>query len=240
MCDFYYAPGTWKLNHLQSIGIWSDTQFVPTASPPCRSVQMLAQALGVTLNLKELNLREKQEHLTPEFLKINPQHTIPTLVDNDFSIWESRAILGYLVEKYGKNDSFFPKDPKARAVVNQRLYFDMGTLYQRFYEFFVPQFMHGQPADPEKLKKIHEALSFLEGFLAKTKYVAADKPTIADYALIASITTLEVAQIDFSAYPNINRWSELCKTSLPGIEANEAGLAAMKQMAQRHAHAKAQ
>lgn len=201
---------------------------------------MLAKALGVSLNLKELNLREKKEHLTPEFLKINPQHTIPTLVDNDFSIWESRAILGYLVEKYGKNDSLYPKDPKTRAVVNQRLYFDMGTLYQRFFEFFVPQFMLGQPADPEKLKKVHEALAFLDGFLAKTKYAAADKATIADYALIASITTLETAGIDFSAYSNINRWSDLCKSSLPGIEANEAGLAAMKQMAQKHAASKAQ
>lgn len=91
---------------------------------------MLAKALGVQLNLKALNLQAK-EHLTPEFLKLNPQHTIPTLVDNNFAIWESRAILGYLVEKYAKNDSLYPKDPQKRAVVNQRLYFDMGTLYQR-------------------------------------------------------------------------------------------------------------
>lgn len=91
---------------------------------------MLAKALGVELNLKKLDLQAK-EHLTPEFLKLNPQHTIPTLVDNNFSIWESRAILGYLVEKYGKNDSLYPKDPQQRAVVNQRLYFDMGTFYHR-------------------------------------------------------------------------------------------------------------
>lgn len=70
--------------------------------------------------------------LWPFRFQINPQHTIPTLVDNGLALWESRAIMVYLVEQYGKNDSLYPKDAKARAVVNQRLYFDMGTLYQRF------------------------------------------------------------------------------------------------------------
>ena len=91
---------------------------------------MLAKGLGINLNLKPTNTHA-QEHLTPEFIKINPQHTIPTLVDNGFSVWESRAILSYLVDKYAKDDSLNPKDPKKQAVVNQRLYFDMGTLYSR-------------------------------------------------------------------------------------------------------------
>jgi len=109
MVDFYYLPG----------------------SSPCRSVIMTAKAVGVDLNKKLLNL-QAGEHLKPEFLKINPQHTIPTLVDNGFALWESRAIQVYLVEKYGKTDSLYPKCPKKRAVINQRLYFDMGTLYQSF------------------------------------------------------------------------------------------------------------
>lgn len=104
MVDFYYLPG----------------------SSPCRSVIMTAKAVGVDLNKKLLNL-QAGEHLKPEFIKINPQHTIPTLVDNGFALWESRAIQVYLVEKYGKTDSLYPKCPKKRAVINQRLYFDMGT-----------------------------------------------------------------------------------------------------------------
>lgn len=46
---------------------------------------MTAKALGIEFILKNLDLF-KEEHMTPEFLKINPQHTIPTLVDNGFSM----------------------------------------------------------------------------------------------------------------------------------------------------------
>lgn len=74
--------------------------------------------------------------------QLNPQHTIPTLVDGDLSLWESRAIIAYLVEKYGKTDSLYPKDPTKRAVVNQRMYFDMGTLYDRFATYYYPQVSH--------------------------------------------------------------------------------------------------
>lgn len=49
----------------------------------------------------------------------------------------SRAIIAYLVDQYGKDDSLYPKDPKKRAVVDQRLYFDAGTLYQRFGDLYV-------------------------------------------------------------------------------------------------------
>jgi hypothetical protein len=49
----------------------------------------------------------------------------------------SRAILGYLVEKYAKDDSLYPKNPKKRAVVNQMLYFDATTLYQRIFNYYV-------------------------------------------------------------------------------------------------------
>ncbi|TMW39583.1 hypothetical protein DOY81_015338 [Sarcophaga bullata] len=70
-----------------------DFYYMPS-SAPCRAVMMTAKAVGIKLNKKLLNLMTG-EHMKPEFLNINPQHTIPTLVHDDLVLWESRAIMVY-------------------------------------------------------------------------------------------------------------------------------------------------
>jgi len=206
--DFYYIPG----------------------SAPCRAVQMTAKAVGVDLNLKLTNLMAG-EHLKPEFVKINPQHTVPTLVDTkeDLTLWESRAIMVYLVEKYGKTASLYPSDPKARAVVNQRLYFDMGTLYQRLADYYYPQIFTKAPANPDNLKKLEDAVGFLNVFLDNQTYAAGDNLTIADISLVATVSTLDVAGFDLSKYSNVVAWYEKCKATTPGYDINTAGLAEFKK-----------
>ena len=68
---------------------------------------------------------------------MNIQHTIPTMDDNGFYMNESRAMLQYLANKYSKDDSLYPKDPKQRAIVDMRLMFDQGTFYHRFMQAYV-------------------------------------------------------------------------------------------------------
>jgi glutathione S-transferase len=61
---------------------------------------------------------------------MNPQHTVPTLVDDDgFTIWDSPAFLFYLVAKSAKHDSLYPKDLKKRAIIDQRLHFESGVVF---------------------------------------------------------------------------------------------------------------
>lgn len=150
------------------------------------------------------------------------------MVDEGFSLWESRAIMAYLAEQYGKTDSLYPKDPKARAIVNQRMYFDMGTLYQRFAEYYYPQIFAKAPADPEKFKKMEEAFEFLNTFLAGSTYAAGENLTLADLTLFATVSTYEVASFDFSKYENVTRWYEKCKATAPGVDVNQQGVEEFK------------
>ncbi|KAH8306487.1 hypothetical protein KR018_012675, partial [Drosophila ironensis] len=202
--DFYYMPG----------------------SGGCRTVLMVAKALGLELNKKLVNTLEG-EQLKPEFVKLNPQHTIPTLVDNGFSIWESRAIAVYLVEKYAKDDSLFPKDPKQQAVVNQRLYFDMG-FNDAFSKYYYPLFRTGQLGSDEDLKKIETTFGFLNTFLEGQTYVAGDHLTVADIALVATVSTFEVIEFAISKYPNVEKWYQNAKKVTPGWDENWEGLQQMK------------
>ena len=61
---------------------------------------------------------------------MNPQHTVPCMEDGELVLNESRPIATYLVAKYGKDDKLYPADIVTRAVIDQRLYFDMGAFYK--------------------------------------------------------------------------------------------------------------
>jgi len=206
--DFYYLPG----------------------SAPCRAVLLAAKAVGIELNLKYTDLM-KGEHLTPEFIKINPQHTIPTISDDGLNLWESRAIMTYFADQYGKDDSIYPKDPKKRAIVDQRLYFDLGTLYARFADYYYPVVFGGASYDPEKLKKCEEAMKFLDTFLENSEYAAGNKLTLADLTLVATISTYDVMKFDLSPYKNVSKWFAKVKQNAPGYEeANGKNVLIFKQM----------
>lgn len=97
-------------------------------SPFVRSTFAVAAATGVDMEYKYVDLLKLENH-TPEFLEMNPLHTVPVLDDDGKYIIDSHAILCYLVDQYDKDESLYPKDPYKRAMVNQRLHFDSGILY---------------------------------------------------------------------------------------------------------------
>nr|1V2A_A Chain A, glutathione transferase gst1-6 [Anopheles dirus]1V2A_B Chain B, glutathione transferase gst1-6 [Anopheles dirus]1V2A_C Chain C, glutathione transferase gst1-6 [Anopheles dirus]1V2A_D Chain D, glutathione transferase gst1-6 [Anopheles dirus]AAG54099.1 glutathione transferase gst1-6 [Anopheles dirus]AAG54100.1 glutathione transferase gst1-6 [Anopheles dirus] len=184
-------------------------------SPPCQSAILLAKKLGITLNLKKTNVHDPVER--DALTKLNPQHTIPTLVDNGHVVWESYAIVLYLVETYAKDDTLYPKDPKVRSVVNQRLFFDIGTLYKRIIDVIHLVMKKEQPSD-EQMEKLKGALDLLEQFVTERAYAAADHLTVADICLLGTVTALNWLKHDLEPFPHIRAWLERVRAEMPDYE----------------------
>jgi glutathione S-transferase len=64
----------------------------------------------------------------PEYLAMNPNGRVPTLVDGDFVLWESNSIMRYLTLAYGKGSPIYPTSPRARAGVDRWLDWSLSTL----------------------------------------------------------------------------------------------------------------
>ncbi|XP_018013809.1 glutathione S-transferase 1 [Hyalella azteca] len=187
------------------------------ASPPCRSVMLVAKEVGLELQLKPVDVM-KGEHMRPEFLAINPQHTIPTLVDDDLTLWESRAIVQYIANTYDKKGLIYPKEAKLRSKIDRLLYFDFGSLYKAFADFAFPVLREGEKPDSGKLAKIYDALALLETFLEGHLFAVGNRITIADHVLVATVSTLDAAGIDITKYRNVQNWYQRCSGQMRGYE----------------------
>ncbi|KAH8254795.1 hypothetical protein KR032_012223 [Drosophila birchii] len=176
------------------------------ASPPVRSVLLTLNALGLDFEYKIVNLMTG-DHLKPEYLKINPLHTVPTLADDDFYINDSHAINAYLVSKYGKDDSLYPKDLQQRAIVDQRLYYDSSVLVSTGRALTTP-LREGKTEIPKaKFDALEEAYKTLNLFLESNDFVAGKNLTIADFHIIAGLSTIMILHdVDANKFPKLASW----------------------------------
>src|SRR5210317_1431522 len=90
-------------------------------------ISITLEELGMDYTVHPIRL-DLQEQKSEEYLKINPNARIPTIVDrenDDFAVFESGAIMIYLAEKAGK---LLPQDEKGRSLVIQWLMFQMSGI----------------------------------------------------------------------------------------------------------------
>jgi GST-like protein len=179
-------------------------------TPNGYKVPILLEELGLEYELHPINIG-KGEQKTPEYLAMNPNGKIPTLVDEDaengaLTIFESGAILEYLAEKHGK---LLPKDVHGKYAVMEWVMFQMGGVGPMF-----GQLSHFAKHAPEKVPyaitrytdEAKRLLGVLEMQLGKGDYLAGEY-SIADittWTWVRAGKSLEV--ISFDEFPNVNRW----------------------------------
>lgn len=191
-------------------------------SPNARKVHAVAAALGIELDVHTVDLRGGEQR-TPEYLALNPNGKVPTLVDGDTVLWESNAILCYLG---GKNDTeLWPKSAK-RYDILRWMFWESNHLTAAMNKIFNERFFKREKADPAVLDAANEAFrkhaSVLDAHLADKRYMTGDTPTLADYAVGVGFGYIDGLKLPVDGLENIDRWwsvfsaTESGKVLLPG------------------------
>jgi len=172
-----------------------------------RRVVSLLEEARFDYELRSVAL-DKGEHMSPEYLSINPNHQVPTLVDHDVKIHESNAILRYLCIKHGLWN-WYPEDLKARATVEQWLDWNQCHFSPTVVDIVLNKVFMGDKADPAAIKRGEERLpalaAILDAGLADREFLAGATPTIADLSMASNIFHLGLAEA-MPTEPNITEW----------------------------------
>ncbi|XP_077511394.1 glutathione S-transferase 1-1-like [Amblyomma americanum] len=188
-------------------------------SPPCSFVRSVAKLIGVELELKNLDFLKK-EHLTPEYLKLNPFHKVPTLDDGGFVVYESIAIAYYLLRKYAPKSELYPECVKHRTRIDQILACFSCTIYPQKVAFFRTRFMEKTKPTQEEVAAFEEnVLKGFEHLIGDGKYAVNDMLTLADVYLVVNIAgVFETGCFDNAKFQKLLNYYERVKSELSCFE----------------------
>ena len=173
----------------------------------CYKVRLLAAHLGVSLELREVDVFERNNRA--DILGgLNPALRVPTLIlDDGRPLAESNAIMWYLAE----GTKYVPEDRFERAQVLQWLMFEQ---YSHEPNIAVARFWVLAGISPEvdqleeKLRLGKAALKAMDRHLAERQFLVADRYTIADIALYAYTHVAPQGRFDLHPYPAVRVWLE--------------------------------
>lgn len=183
-------------------------------SPNCMDVMATAHQLGIPLELELVELT-KGAQKNPAYLRINPNGRVPTLVDGDFILFESNAIMQYLASKKPGNP-LWPRDDKIRADI-ARWQFWQASQWGRaagmlVWENMVKKFLNLGAPDPAKVKEggelFHASAAVLDGHLSGRQYLVGSEPTLADFSVAATLVYAQPGRLPLEKYGNIRAWYE--------------------------------
>ncbi len=150
-------------------------------------VQWYLEELEVPYEFVKLDM-QSGEHRQPEYLKINPMGKVPAIVDGNFQLWESGAILLYIAEKYDKTATSAEK----RAEYSQWILFANATLGPGIF------------IEANREREMSRLMTPLEEIFSKQPFLLGNEFTVADAAVGSLLSYIPIMlKLDLSEYPHV-------------------------------------
>lgn len=151
----------------------------------------ILEEAGAAYELANLSL-QKGEHRTPEYLAIHPNGSVPALVDGDFKLIESSAILMHIADKYPDKKLAPPLGSDDRAQYYRWLVYVPATVDPALeaitrHTRILPEAKRVAAIAEEGKRKLGPILAVLEAAVDGRKYVVGDSFTAADVAVASAI-----------------------------------------------------
>lgn len=204
----------WPAQHPDRLQLYS----FPT--PNGVKVSIMLEEIGLPYEPHLVNIM-KNETWGPEFLALNPNGKIPSIIDPDgpggkpLALFESGAILTYLGDKTGK---LLSKDPATRYETLQWVFFQMAAIGPMFGQLgFFWKFAGKAIEDKRPLERYRDEskrlLGVLETRLTGRDFIMGKEYTVADVSMIGWVRALKVFYeageiLGMDAMPNVNAWLE--------------------------------
>lgn len=113
----------------------------------------------------------------------------------------------------------YPTDPQQRALVNQRMCFNMSYFYSAISQYVMAPIFFDYPRNAIGLKKVHMGLEVFEEYLKRINktYVVSNTLTIADLPLVGSVMCLEAINFPFDKFTLVKKWYDNFKSENPEL-----------------------
>lgn len=181
-------------------------------SSNARRARMAAILLGHEPELVLVDLATGAQR-KPEYLAINPNGKVPTLVDGDVVVWESLAIMTYLADRTPVQ-SLYPVELVARTHVNKWLFWTANhwspAIAQLNFENFLKKMFGGGEPNEYAVQRatglFHDFAKVLDATLASSRHVAGEALTLVDLAIAAPLMYAQMSKLPLEGYPHVTRW----------------------------------
>lgn len=160
----------------------------------------------------------------PEYMAVNPNGRIPSLVDGEVTLFESMAINLYVAERWGSG--LYPANVADRGLVHQWSVWgisEIEPLQMRIVvqKFFTPEEKRNPKVIAAAEKELERPFGVLDAHLADRTYLLGDDFTIADLNVSGVMLLMQLIQLDYSPFKNVQRWADACYAR-PSLAAAQA------------------